>query len=69
MTGGGPGSSPGHAPGGSAERGGQTAASPTFLTFVHQHKRKIPDCRQTIGDLKNGGYLLSQLVGQYHRRW
>ena len=57
------------APGGSAERGGQTAASPPFLTFVQQHKRKIPDCRQTIGDLKNGGYLLSQLVGQYHRRW
>ena len=37
--------------------------------FGRQHKRKIPDCRKTIGDLKNGGYLLSQLVGQYHRRW
>ena len=57
------------APGGSAKRGGQTAASPPFLTFVQQHKRKIPGTPSESGDLKNGGYLLSQLVGQYHRRW
>ena len=32
-------------------------------------KTKTPECRLTPGGPKNRSYLLSQLVGQYHRRW
>ena len=51
--------------GAAAKRRGVTVAA---VPFELGENTKVPDCRQTIGDSKNGGYLLSQLVGQYHRR-
>ena len=40
------------------------------MNKMHQnrHKTEIPDHHLMIGDSKNGSYLLSHLVGQYHRR-
>ena len=32
-------------------------------------QKKTPKSDRTQGSSKNRGYLLSQLVGQYHRRW
>ena len=36
--------------------------------YAPMYITKVPDRIATIGDSKNGGYLLSHLVGQYHRR-
>ena len=43
----------------------------TFEPALQQQPaaKKSPGRRETLGASKNRGYLLSQLVGQYHRRW
>ena len=45
-----------------------SALSSPHCSSSQQHK-KSPGRRETLGASKNRGYLLSQLVGQYHRRW
>ena len=37
--------------------------------FSRRHKKRPPGVVRLSGVPKNGSYLLSQLVGQYHRRW
>ena len=38
---------------------------PSIIRSENEEARASVDVRAS----KNGGYLLSQLVGQYHRRW
>ena len=46
-----------------------TALEMTVEGMTGKYTKKSPGRRETLGASKNRGYLLSQLVGQYHRRW
>ena len=55
-------------PGGRRLAQGETCGLTTVWRPGEQNTKK-PGRLSTSGLPKNGGYLLSQLVGQYHRRW
>ena len=55
--------------GGRVAAGGRTAVADVFGLSLNGVKTKKPGHLLMSGLPKNGGYLLSQLVGQYHRRW
>ena len=40
-----------------------------FVLYRRVYKRRFPGQKIWSGNPKNGSYLLSHLVGQYHRRW
>ena len=58
------------APSGAARSaGGRTGGSRRSSRFERSENERSPELHRSPGISKNGGYLLSQLVGQYHRRW
>ena len=58
------------APSGAARSaGGRTGGSRRSSMFERSENERSPELHRSPGISKNGGYLLSQLVGQYHRRW
>ena len=43
-----------------------------YVQYKNKHldnNTKVPGIISDVRDSKNGSYLLSHLVGQYHRRW
>ena len=56
------------APSGAARSAGGWTAVAGVFDFCAERK-KSPRSSFDDRGLENGGYLLSQLVGQYHRRW
>ena len=55
--------------GGQREARGWNGGRAAVFDVCATAQTKKPGRLLTSGLPKNGGYLLSQLVGQYHRRW